>query len=142
MTPNGIGLSPDGGTLYFAETEGARLWALDVSGAGQVRKLPWPSPSGGRMVVASPGGHYQRFDSLAVDGFGNICVATLIHGGITIVSPDGSVHSHVPLPDRMTTNICFGGADGRTAYVTLSGTGKLIAIDEWPVPGLTLNYNA
>jgi gluconolactonase len=142
MTPNGIGLSPDGGTLYFAETEGARLWALDVSGAGQVRKLPWPSPNGGRMVVASPGGHYQRFDSLAVDGFGNVCVATLIHGGITIVSPDGSLHSHVPLPDRMTTNICFGGADARTAYVTLSGTGKLIAIDDWPVPGLPLNYNA
>ena len=94
------------------------------------------------MVVAAPGGHYQRFDSLAVDAFGNICVATLIHGGITVVSPDGSHCSHVPLPDLMTTNICFGGKDRRTAYVTLSGTGKLIAIDDWPVPGLELNYNA
>ena len=141
MTPNGIGLSPDGKTLYFAETEAARLWAFDVQAGGGVDKLPWPSPHGGRLVSAAPGGHYQRFDSLAVDAFGNICVATLIHGGISVVSPDGRHCSHVPLPDLMTTNICFGGKDLRTAYVTLSGTGKLIAIDDWPMPGLKLNYN-
>jgi len=142
FTPNGVGLSPDGNTLYFAETESARLWAMEVQAPGQVRKLPWPSPHGGRLVVAAPGGHYQRFDSLAVDAFGNICVATLIHGGISVVAPDGSQCSHVPLPDLMTTNICFGGAQRRTAYVTLSGTGRLIAVDDWPLPGLELNYNA
>jgi gluconolactonase len=142
MTPNGIGLSPDGRTLYFAETEAARLWAFEVLAPGQVAKQPWPSPHGARMVAAAPGGHYQRFDSLAVDAFGNICVATLIHGGISVVSPDGSQCSHVPLPDLMTTNICFGGKDRRTAYVTLSGSGRLIAIDDWPMPGLALNYNA
>ena len=142
LTPNGIGLSPDGKTLYFAETEGARLWAFDVHADGRVHKQPWPSPQGARPVIAAPGGHYQRFDSLAVDAFGNICIATLIHGGISVVAPDGRQCSHVPLPDRMTTNICFGGKDLRTAYVTLSGTGKLIAIDDWPVPGLKLNYNA
>ena len=142
MTPNGIGLSPDDKTLYFAETEGARLWAFDVTGARPGATAPWPSPHGGRLVVAAPGGHYQRFDSIAVDAFGNICVATLIHGGITVVSPDGSHCSHVPLPDAMTTNLCFGGRDRRTAYVTLSGSGKLIAIDDWPVPGLELHFNA
>jgi gluconolactonase len=141
-TPNGIGLSPDGETLYYAETEAARLWSFDVQGPGQVARQPWPSPHGGRLVAAAPGGHYQRFDSLAVDAFGNVCVATLIHGGISVISPDGSQCSHVPLPDLMTTNICFGGKDRRTAYVTLSGTGKLIAIDDWPVPGLKLNFNA
>ena len=142
LTPNGIGLSPDGRTLYVAETEGARLWAWDIQQAGRVSRLAWPSPHGGRLVVAAPGGHYQRFDSLAVDAFGSICVATLIHGGITVVSPDGSHCSHVPLPDLMTTNICFGGTGRRTAYVTLSGTGRLVAIDDWPVPGLELNFNA
>jgi len=142
LTPNGIGLSPDGKTLYVAETEGARLWAWDIQKSGHVSRLPWPSPHGGRLVVAAPGGHYQRFDSLAVDAFGNICIATLIHGGITVVSPDGSHCSHVPIPDLMTTNICFGGFGRRTAYVTLSGTGRLVAIDDWPVPGLELNFNA
>ncbi len=142
MTANGVALSPDGNTLYYAETEGARVWAFDVTAPGVVRKEGWPSPHGGRMVVAAPGGHYQRFDSMAVDAFGNICVATLLHGGITVVTPDGRSASHVPLPDRYTTNICFGGRDMRTAYITLSGAGKLIAIDDWPVPGLRLNHEA
>ena len=67
LTPNGVGLSPDGQTLYYAETAGARLWAYDITAPGQVRKDGWPSPNGGRMVTASPGGMLQRFDSLAVD---------------------------------------------------------------------------
>jgi gluconolactonase len=142
MTPNGIGLSPDGRTLYYAETEAARVWAFDIEAPGQVRKDGWPSPHGGRAIVAAPGGQYQRFDSLALDALGNVCVATLVKGGITIVSPDGALASHVPLPDRFTTNLCFGGRDRRTAYVTLSGSGRLVAIDDWPVPGLPLAYEA
>ena len=139
-TPNGIALAPDGRTLYYAETEGARVWAFDIEAPGVVRKDGWPSPHGGRMIAAAPGGHYQRFDSMAVDAFGNLCVATLMHGGISIVSADGRHHSHVPLPDRFVTNLCFGGPDMRTAYVTLSGSGRLIAIEDWPVPGLRLNH--
>lgn len=142
LTPNGVGLSPDGQTLYYAETAGARLWAYDITAPGQVHKDAWPSLNGGRMLTASPGGQLQRFDSLAVDALGNVCVATLMHGGISIISPDGRLVSHVPLPDRMTTNICFGGPDRRTAYVTLSGSGKLIAIDDWPIPGLALAHEA
>ena len=142
LTPNGIALSPDGRTLYYAETEGARLWAFDITAPGQVHKDAWPSPHGGRMLAAAPGGHYQRFDSMAVDAFGNLCVATLLHGGISVISPDGRLCSHVPLPDRYTTNLCFGGQDMRTVYATLSGSGKLIAIDDWPVPGLPLAFNA
>ncbi|RPH62577.1 MAG: SMP-30/gluconolactonase/LRE family protein, partial [Burkholderiales bacterium] len=142
MTPNGIALSPDGTVLYYAETEGARLWAFDVTGPGALRKHGWPSPHGGRLVVAAPGSHYQRFDSMAVDALGNLYVATLLHGGITVVSPDGRLSTHLPLPDRYTTNLCFGGPDRRTVYVTLSGTGRLVAIDDWPIPGLRLNFNA
>lgn len=142
MTPNGVGLSPDGKTLYYAETEGARVWAFDIAAPGQVRKHPWPSPHGGRMVVAAPGGHYQRFDSMALDARGHLCVATLIHGGITIVASDGSASEHIALPDRYTTNICFGGKDMRTAFVTLSGSGRLIAIDDWPQAGLRLQHAA
>jgi len=141
MTPNGVALSPDDSILYYAETEGARLWAFDVTGPGQVRRDPWPSPHGGRLVVAAPGGHYQRFDSMAVDALGNVYVATLLHGGITIVSPDGTICRHLPLPDRYPTNLCFGGPDLRTLYVTLSGSGRLIAFDDWPVPGHRLHFS-
>jgi gluconolactonase len=57
---------------------------------------------------------------------GNIWVATLRSGGITVVSPNGDVIRQVPTADPITTNVCFGGPDMRTAYVTLSGSGKLI----------------
>ena len=142
LTPNGVALSGDGRTLYYAETAGARLWAFDVDVPGRVRKQPWPSPQGARLLAASPGGHFQRFDSMALDAFGNVHVATLMHGGITVVSPDGKRTHHVPLPDRYVTNLCFGGRDLRTLFVTLSGSGRLIAIDDWPTPGLRLAFNA
>jgi gluconolactonase len=137
VTPNGIGLSPDGNTLYVAETEAARLWAFPINAPGELEKQPWPIPHGGRLVAGVGG--YQRFDSLAVDNAGNICVATLINGGITVISPDGTSIEHIPMPDLFTTNICFGGPDLQTAYVTLSNSGRLVAID-WPRPGLYLNY--
>ena len=67
-------------------------------------------------------------------------VATLLHGGITTIAPDGRLLGHLPLPDPYVTNLCFGGPDLRTLYVTLSNHGRLIAIDDWPVPGLRLNH--
>lgn len=139
LTPNGIGLSPDGRTLYFAETETARLWALDLQAPGVARKHPFPSPHGARLVAGLSG--YQRFDSLAVDAAGNICVATLITGAITVISPVGEVLRQVPTGDPYTTNICFGGPDLRTAYVTLSGSGRLVAMG-WAQAGLRLHHAA
>jgi len=137
LTPNGIGLSPDGSRLYVAETQTGRLWAFELSGPGQIRRQPFPSPNGGTLVAGLPG--FQLFDSLAVDGAGNICVATLMNGGITVISPDGTSIEHVPMPDIYTTNICFGGPGLRTAFITLSSSGRLVAM-EWPRPGLALNY--
>jgi gluconolactonase len=137
LTANGCALSPDGRTLYFVETESARLWAMDISAPGDVKRAPWPSPHGGRLV-AQVGGAFTRFDSMAVDSAGNICIATLMNGGITVISPDGQNIRHIPMPDLYTTNICFGGNELRTAYVTLSGVGKLVAF-EWDRPGLQLN---
>ena len=137
LTANGVGLSPDGATLYVAETEPARLWAFDLDGPGQIRRQPWPSPHGGRLVTGSA--NFQRFDSLAVDAAGNICVATLVHGGISVIAPDGGSVRHVPMPERWVTNICFGGTDMRTAFITLSSTGRLVSC-RWDTPGLRLAY--
>lgn len=137
--PNGIGLSPDGRTLYVAETESARLWAWDLEGPGALATpaVASPrSPHGGRLVYGSP--TYRRFDSLAVEANGNICIGTLDVGGITVCSPDGGLVEHVPVPgDTHCTNICFGGPDLRKAYITQSLAGRLIEMD-WPRPGLRL----
>ena len=139
LTPNGIGLSPDGKTLYVAETETARLWAFDVVAPGVLDKAPFPSPHGGRLMAGLGG--FQRFDSLAVDGAGNVCVATLINGSVSVVAPSGGLIRQIAMPDMFCTNICFGGADLRTAYLTLSGSGRLVSMP-WPGPGLKLAFDA
>jgi gluconolactonase len=137
LSPNGVGLSPDERTVYVADTEMARLWAFDVEAPGVIRKHPFPSPHGGRCLGGI--GEFCRFDSLAVEASGNICVATLVTGKITVFAPDGRVVREVAMPDSHPTNICFGGPDLRTAYVTLSGNGELAALP-WPEPGLRLNF--
>jgi gluconolactonase len=135
ITPNGVGLSPDGGTLYVTETETGRLWSYPVIGPGELAKAPWPSPNGGKFL-GGPGG-YCRFDSMAIEANGNICVATLVNGGITVFSPAGELLEFHKAPEGYCTNICFGGEDMRTAYITLSGYGTLLEV-KWPRPGLKL----
>ncbi|MXP62664.1 SMP-30/gluconolactonase/LRE family protein [Roseomonas sp. M0104] len=135
---NGIGLSPDGKVLYAAETETGRLWAWEIEGPGRLRKQPWPSPHGGRLICQFPG--FRRLDSLAVTAAGNICVATLVSGEITTVAPSGEILRVVKMPELMPTNICFGGPELRTAYVTLSTTGKLVELP-WDEPGLRLAHD-
>ncbi len=132
---NGVGLSPDEKTVYAAETDTARLWAFDIVGPGEV------APRAPGYMARFVGGMSEHgyFDSLAVQANGDVCVATIIKGGITTFTPAGA-SSHAAFPDFIVTNICFGGADMRDAYITLSGTGKLIKA-RWPEPGLKLNFN-
>jgi gluconolactonase len=134
-SPNGIGLSPDGSRLYAAETHTGRVYAWNVTGPGEVER--GPTGAIGRMLCGLPG--MQLFDSLAVDGDGNVVVATLVTGALTVISPAGEVLDQVLLGDPMVTNVCFGGDDLRTAYATLSATGRLVRFT-WPRPGLRLNY--
>jgi gluconolactonase len=135
LSPNGVGLSPDDGTVYVADTDSGRLWSWAVTGEGEVDNAA--GPIGWNMVMGSA--NYQMFDSLAVDSAGYVCVATLLNGGITRVSPDGATIQHIPTGDPLTTNICFGNKDLKTAYITLSGTGRLVSC-EWEVPGHPLHF--
>ena len=137
LSPNGVGLSPDEKTVYFADTESSRVFAFDIELPGVIKKEHFPAPYGGRLVCGLPG--FQRFDSLAVEASGNICVATLMTGHITVIAPDGHVVRQVKMPDIYPTNICFGGPNLRTAYITLSASGQLAEM-EWPEPGLKLNF--
>ena len=137
--PNGIGLSPDGSTLYWAETFTGRVFRRSIESPGELAPVP---PFDTTICLAGLPG-YQLLDSLGIDGDGNVCVATLVNGGITVISPDGATITHIPTGDLLTTNICFGDNDGsgeyRDAYITGSGTGKLLHM-LWPNRGLRLNY--
>ena len=134
-SPNGIGLSPDGKRLYWAETHTGRVFFRNVTAPGAVEEGSPIDPT--LCLCGLPG--LQLLDSLAVDGDGNVCVATILNGGITVISPSGEVLGHVATGDMVTTNICFGGPDLQTAYITCSSTGRLLSM-RWPVKGLRLNY--
>ncbi|MGE4242062.1 SMP-30/gluconolactonase/LRE family protein [Ramlibacter sp.] len=138
--PNGIGLSPDGRTLYVSESWSGRIWAYDVVAPGQLApfsgSMPWER---GRMLFSFS--RYSMPDSMAIEANGNICVGDIPHGGISVITPEGKLLESHPMPDAFTTNICFGGPDLRTAFVTLSSTGRLVRT-RWPRPGLASNLQA
>lgn len=134
LGPNGVGLSPDGTTVYVAETHTGRLWAWDLSAPGEVKPAAGSLAvrHGGRCVVATP----FSFDSLAVEKDGRIAIGALGEG-IVVVTPDGVEVDVHPIPGDVTTNIAFGGPDMKTAVLTLSRSGRLVQC-VWPRPGLKL----
>src|SRR5436305_6049568 len=107
--PNGIGLSPAGDKLYYAETHTGRVYQRDVSGPGQLAEGNPLDPS--VLLVGLPG--LQLLDSLGVDGEGNVCVATLgPTPGINVISPAGEARLEPLGPahwDVLTTNTCGRG---------------------------------
>jgi len=131
LTPNGIALSPDRRTLYVALSDKRQIVAYALTGPGMVEQV------GGRphaRVVASPAGDLS-FDNIAVEAGGNI-VATGVRAGVLLtLTPTGEVIETIKLPDPIVTAIAFGGADMRTLYATLSGSGQIVALP-WPRPGL------
>lgn len=131
--PNGGALSADGKTLYVSETYNARLLALDVLAPGKLGPV--------REIFRSTGGY--RFDGLAIDGAGHLCVANMERSEICVFDPSGEQVAAFGTPkhDPYVTNICFGGPDGNTAFITSAGHGILYGL-EWPWPGLRLNFAA
>ncbi|MFO1115130.1 MAG: SMP-30/gluconolactonase/LRE family protein [Beijerinckiaceae bacterium] len=135
-TPNGVGLSPDGQTVYVSDTMFGRLWALDIVGPGKVKPGPLPMMPG-RVVQTLTG--FQYLDSLKVEAGGRICVGTLFTGGITIFDVHGGTE-HMAVPDLFTTNMCFGGKDMQDVWITASSSGRILKA-RWPRPGLKLAFN-
>ena len=135
--PNGIALSPDGGRLYVAETQVGRLWVYELSEPGVLAQGFDSEFHSGQLVYGAGG--YRLFDSMAVDSAGWICQGTLGDGAITHISPDGKVASVIRFSDPCVTNLCFGGPDLQTAFITCSASGNIVAV-KWPRPGLRLAF--
>jgi gluconolactonase len=149
-SPNGVGLSPGEDILYWAETVTRQVHRRRLERPGEI------VPSMGCDIVALVvAGELDRWslllglpgaaqlDSLAIEAGGAVCVATLIESGITVVWPEDGSYELCTLPDhlqdRAVTNICFGGEDFQTAYITCSMTGRLISC-RWPRPGVQLAF--
>jgi gluconolactonase len=131
--PNGLGISPDQRRLYCSETFTGRIIYWGIERPGMLSDLS--------TVLYSTQAHH--WDGLAIDSEGHVCAADLQASGITAISDQGDVVHKMTLPDHdpYVTNVCFGGPDMCTAFITSSGRGSLWAT-EWICPGLRLNFNA
>ena len=121
MAPNGLAFSPDESVLYVSDTaeesvspagpaqpEGNPIRAYDVVEGRQAKN--------GRVFVrVAPGVP----DGFRVDTDGNVWSSG--GDGVRVFSPAGELLEHIPVPETVS-NVCFGGADGRTLYMTATSS--------------------
>ena len=94
-----------------------------------------PSPQ--RSLAARRGGPRTARYPRTVN---RVATLGLQAAGVTVIAPSGEIIEQVFTGDPLTTNVCFGGPDMSTAYLTLSGTGRLVSMP-WRHGGLRLNFN-
>jgi sugar lactone lactonase YvrE len=111
-TTNGIEVSPDGKILYVNESVQRTIWKYDILGKGTLANKS----------------KFMAFDDYGMDGMrcdikGNLYITRYDKGTVLIVTPDGNSLAEVALRGKKPSNLTFGGADGRTCYVTLADRG-------------------
>lgn len=106
-TTNGIEVSPDGKTLYVNESKQLNIWAFTITPAGKL--------SDKRLLKKFPD---HGFDGMRCDVDGNLYVTRYGKGTVAKISPAGKLLREIDILGSRPSNICFGGPDGRTAYVT------------------------
>lgn len=122
-TTNGIELSPDETRLYVNESVQRTVWVFDVDRKGNIsnKKL------------------FHKFEDFGLDGMkcdkqGNLYVTRHGKGTIAILSPKGELLREVQMKGKLTSNLTFGGPDGKTCFVTLQDR-KCVEVFESEVAG-------
>lgn len=103
VKPNGIIGTPDGKNLYVADIGSSKTYCFDISADGSL--------SGKRLFTE------MGSDGMTIDSRGNIY---LTGDGITVFNPEGTKIAHIPIDQPWTANVCFGGKDRRTLFITAS----------------------
>jgi gluconolactonase len=106
-TTNGIEVSPDGKTLYVNESVQRNIWAFRITEGGTLADK--------RLLIQFPD---HGFDGMRCDVEGNLYVTRYGKGTVAVVSPEGKVLREIKVLGARPSNLCFGGPDGRTVYVT------------------------
>ncbi len=106
-TSNGLDASPDGKTLYVNESVQRNVWAFTIASDGSLTD---------KRLLKKFDDH--GFDGMRCDVDGNLYITRHGKGTVVKLSPKGEVLKEIDVLGPMPSNICFGGADGRTAYVT------------------------
>jgi gluconolactonase len=106
-TTNGIDVSPDGKTLYVNESAQRNVWSFPIQSDGTLGEK--------RLLKAFPD---FGFDGMRCDVDGNLYITRYGKGTVVVLTPEGKQLHEIDVLGKQPSNICFGGPDGRTAYVT------------------------
>jgi gluconolactonase len=122
-TTNGVELSPDEKKLYVNESMQRTIWVFDVNKKGDISNKK----------------SFYQFDDFGMDGMkcdkqGNLYVTRHGKGTIAILSPAGKLIREVEMKGKLTSNITFGGPDGKTCFVTLQDR-KCVEVFESEIAG-------
>ncbi len=101
--PNGIVGTPDGRQLYVADIGAGKTYRYDIAPDGRL--------TGRQLFVA------QGSDGMTLDHHGNVY---LTGDGVTVYTPTGQLLRRIPVPAKWTANVCFGGPDRKTLFITAS----------------------
>lgn len=130
-TTNGIEVSPDGKTLYVNESVQRKIWAFTITPNGVKDK---------RLIKEFPD---HGFDGMRCDVDGNLYITRYGKGTVVKMSPDGKILQEIDVLGKRPSNICFGGPDGRTAYVTEVEHTRLVQFRvDRPGAAWTLNHSS
>ena len=106
-TANGIEVSPDGRSLYVNESVQRNVWVFDIKPDGTLANK--------RLLKQFPD---HGFDGMRCDVDGNLYITRYGKGTVAVLSPKGEVLREIDVLGTSPSNLCFGGPDGRTVYVT------------------------
>ena len=105
---NGIGLSPDGATLYHVDSTTKGIWAHDVAADGAVSN---------RRHIGRAAFERGIPDGMCVDVDGNLWVAHVGGRRVVKLSPSGDELDEIPVPAKAVTSVAFGGPDAADMYI-------------------------
>jgi gluconolactonase len=114
-TTNGIEVSPNGKKLYVNESVQRKIWVFDIAKDRSLRRK--------KLLIEFPD---HGFDGMRADKRGNLYVTRYGKGVVAVVSKKGRVLREVPVLGARPSNICFGGPDGKTVYVTEVEHGRIV----------------
>ncbi|MCA8988823.1 MAG: SMP-30/gluconolactonase/LRE family protein [Planctomycetaceae bacterium] len=114
-TTNGIDVSPDGKTLYVNESIQRNVWAFTINADKTL--------SGKRLVRKFED---HGFDGMRVDVDGNLYISRYGKGTVVKMTPTGDILQEVSVLGLRPSNVCFGGPDGCTVYVTEVESTRLV----------------
>jgi gluconolactonase len=101
--PNGIIGTPDGKMLYIADIGGKTTWSYTINPDGSL---------GNKKLFCNMGS-----DGMTMDEKGNIYITG---NGVTVFNKSGKELGNIPVPEKWTANVCFGGKDRKSLFITAS----------------------